>query len=83
MLPTGPNTHGVAGEVIDVASSSFSVRDLDNDEHSIAITSDTVIRDMDQTVSVGELVPGNRVVVIGAPNPNGQVEARFIRVFPQ
>lgn len=76
-----PNTHGVTGEVIDVANSSFSVKDADNDEQSIAVTSDTVIREMNETVSVGELEPGSQVVVIGAPNPNGQVEARFVRVF--
>jgi RNase P/RNase MRP subunit p29 len=83
IAPRGPNAHGVTGEVIDVASSSFSVKDPDNDERSIAITSATVIRDMDQTVSVGQIAPGSRVVVIGAPNSNGQVEARFVRVFPQ
>jgi hypothetical protein len=81
-LQRGPNAHGVMGDVIDVASSSFSVTDSDNDEHSIVITSDTVIRDVDQTVSVSEIAPGSRVVVIGAPNADGQVEARFVRVFP-
>lgn len=83
MLTRGPNTHGVAGEVIDVASSSFSVKDPDNDERSIAITSDTVIREMNETVSVGQLQPGSQVIVIGAPNADGQVEARFVRIFPQ
>lgn len=83
MAPRGPNTHGVMGQVIDVTSSSFSVKDPDDDERFIIVTSGTVIRDMDQTISVDAMTPGNRVVVIGAPNSNGQVEARFVRVFPQ
>jgi hypothetical protein len=81
MMQHGPNTHGVAGEVIDVASSSFSVKDPDNDERSIAVTSGTVIRDMDRTISLDQIQPGSQAVVIGTPNPNGQVEARFVRVF--
>ncbi len=80
--PRGPNPHGVMGDVIDVTSSSFSVKDMDNDEHSIAVNSGTVIRDLGQTVTVDQITPGSHVVVIGAPNPDGQVEARFVRVFP-
>ena len=82
MMQRGPlNPHGVAGEVIDVGSSSFAVKDADNDERSIAVNSGTVIREADQMVTVDQIAPGNQVIVIGAPNVNGQVEARFVRVF--
>ena len=82
MVQRGPwDTHGVAGQVIDVSSSSFMVKDPDNDERSIAVTSGTVIRDTNQVIPLDDLAPGYQVVVIGAPNPDGQVDARFIRVF--
>jgi len=74
--------HGVAGTVIDVSSSGVSVRDDDNDEQSVVIASDTIIKKMNTTISLGDLATGDRVVVIGAPNSDGQVEAHFIRVFP-
>lgn len=76
------NMHGAAGTVIDVSDSGMSVKDDDNDEQSIIVASDTVIKKMNATVSLGNIIIGDRVVVIGVPNSNGQVEARFIRVFP-
>jgi hypothetical protein len=71
------------GEVMDVTSSSFFVKEADTDERIIVINSGTVIRDRDQTISVNAVLPGSHVVVIGVPNPEGQVEARFVRVFPE
>ena len=58
------------------------MKDDDNDEQSVIMASDTIIKKMNATVSLGDIVVGDRVVVIGAPNSNGQVEAHFIRVFP-
>ena len=77
------NTHGAAGTVIDVSGSGLSVRDDDNDEQSIMVASDTVIKKMEATINLGDIMTGDHVVVIGSPNSNGQVEAHFIRVFPE
>ena len=76
------DVHGAAGTVIDISNSDISVRDEDNDEQSVVVASDTVIRKIDRTISLGDVAVGDRIVVIGAPNSDGQVEARFIRVFP-
>ncbi len=76
------DAHGAAGTVIDISSTTFSVKDSDNDEQSIAVVSDTIIKKMDTTIPLNALIVGDHVVVIGAPNAGGQVEARFIRVFP-
>jgi hypothetical protein len=75
------NAHGVAGSVIDVSSSTISLRDNDNDERSVVISSDTVIRKMNSTISVDMINVGDTITVIGEPNTNGQVSARFVRVF--
>ena len=76
------NMHGAAGTVIDVSSAGMSVKDDDNDEQSIIVASGTVIKKMDATISLSTITVGDRVVVIGTPNSNGQVEAHFVRVFP-
>jgi len=75
------NDHGVTGSVIDVSSSTISIRDNDNDERSIAVSSDTIIKKMDNTISVDMINIGDRIAAIGEPNENGQVRARFVRVF--
>jgi hypothetical protein len=75
------NAHGVTGSVIGVSSSTISLQDGDNDERSVAISSDTVIRKMDSVISAGMISVGDKIAVIGEPNENGQVRARFVRVF--
>ena len=75
------NAHGVTGSVIDVSSSTISIRDDDNNERSVEISSDTIIRKMNDTISIGTLSVGDNIAVIGEPNGNGQVHARLVRVF--
>ena len=70
------------GTVIDVASSSIAVRDGNNDEASVVVSSDTVIRYLGETIGEDGVVVGEGVTVIGQPNESGQIEARFIRGFP-
>jgi hypothetical protein len=75
------NMHGVAGEVIDISSSSLSVKDFDGDEHSVAIFPDTAIREDNRMITMGDVRAGDMITVIGSPNGAGQIEARFVRVF--
>ena len=75
------NAHGAVGLVISVASSTISIRDDDNNERSVAISSDTVIRKMNDTISIDMINVGDNIAVIGEPNGNGQVHARLVRVF--
>jgi len=75
------NTHGIIGTVIGVASTSIVVRDSDNDEQSVQILPDTIIRLMDKTIDVGGVAVGGAVAVIGEPTSAGQIGAHFIRIF--
>lgn len=77
------NQHGAVGVVIDVTSSTIATKDLDGDEESVMVATDTVIREMNRTVTLGDVVVGDGITVIGAPNDQGQIYARFIRVFPE
>ena len=86
MMGMGPaqappfNPHGVVGEVIDIGSSSLSIKDSDDNEQSVFVASATPIREMNNTISLSAVEVGDQVTIIGEPNDNGQVEARFIRV---
>lgn len=84
LVPSGPapiGDHGITGSVIDVSTSTISVQDQNNNEHSITIASGTVIRETNNTIQISDIKIGDQIVVIGEPNPQGQVLARFIRVF--
>jgi hypothetical protein len=82
MVAHGPMTmHGVVGSVINVGSSTLDVRDSEGDEESIVIVSGTPIREMGNDISAGDVENGDFVTVIGDPNGDGQIMARFIRVF--
>lgn len=74
-------THGIAGTVIDIAGPNITVKDQNNDEESVEVSSDTVIRRMSATIDEDGIVIGDSVTVIGEPTDAGQIEARFIRVF--
>jgi hypothetical protein len=74
--------HGVAGNVIDVSSATIAVEAADGDEQSVLVLPTTVIREQDDTITVGNMAVGDMITVIGDPTTEGQIEARFIRVFP-
>jgi hypothetical protein len=78
----GGDAHGAAGTIISISNAAFSVKNENNDEQSVVMASDTVIKEMDATISPSKLSVGDHVVVIGMPNVEGQVEAHFIRVLP-
>lgn len=79
--PPPMNQHGTVGVVIDVGSSTIATQDLDGDEESVVVATDTVIRDMNRTVTIGDIAVGDGITVIGEPNNHGQIYARFIRIF--
>ena len=79
--PMPMNPHGIAGMIFDISSTTLSVRDPQGNEESVVVSGDTIIRETNETVSVSELAVGDQVAVIGEPNDQGQIRARFIRVF--
>ncbi len=80
-MPPPISSHGIAGSVIDVSDSVIAVKDFNNNEQSVQIMPDTVIRKMGDTITAADVDIGDRIAVIGAPGPTGRIEGRFIRVF--
>jgi hypothetical protein len=73
--------HGVTGEVLQVMSSTISIKDSRGNEDIVAVSSNTPIREMDTTVTIDDIDEGSGITVIGEPNGAGQIQARFIRLF--
>jgi len=77
-----PNPHGTEGKIVDVSLPTFVVAGQNENERTIMIGDDTIIRDGAATVSTDDLAVGKYVVVIGAPGDDGVVDAGFVRIMP-
>lgn len=76
------NPNGAIGKIISVNLPTFSVEEPNNIEKSVVITDDTITRLMHAPADTSMLTPGTFVVVIGDPNTQGQILAKFIRIIP-
>lgn len=81
-MPVPVVMHGLAGTVVVVTPPTITVEDLQNNEQSVVVATGTIIREYGGTIALGSIAAGDQVAVIGSPNADGQVVARFIRVFP-
>jgi len=75
--------HGTVGTIIDISSSTVSIKGQDGIERSVVIDGDESVRKGGSNISFSDLKVGDNIAVIGGPNEKGQIEGRFIRVFPQ
>lgn len=73
-------SHGTFGEIIQLDESGFVVQGRDDMEVVVATSTATIIKNGRETVSDG-LKVGDRVVIIGAPDEQGKIEAKLIRIF--
>lgn len=77
-----PNAHGAVGKIIKIELPTVIVQDRDNTEKTILIKNDTQIQSARNSITTNDLKIDDFVVVIGDPNNQGQIEAKFIRVMP-
>ena len=77
-----PNSHGAIGKIIKIELPTIIVQDKNNTEKVVLITGDTQIEKVRDSIAAENLAINDFVVVIGSPNSQGQVEAKFIRVMP-
>jgi hypothetical protein len=76
------SAHGANGKIISINLPLVVVADFDHTEKTVRITDDTTTRKMRDTISANDLEVGSYVLVIGTPNDNAEIEAKFIRVMP-
>lgn len=72
--------HGAFGEIIEIKDNSFVVKGRENAEKVVITNQETTITKGRKTIKDGLRV-GDRVVIIGSPNDEGQIDAKLIRVF--
>lgn len=72
--------HGAFGEIIELSDSGFVIKGRGDIEKIIITSEETVIKMGRETVE-DRLQVGDRVVIIGSPNEEGQIEAKLIRTF--
>ena len=74
-------SHGAFGEIIQINDSDFVIKGQSDLEKIIVIKEDTILEKGRMAIKKDDLKVGDQVVVIGSPNEQGQIEAKFIRIF--
>jgi hypothetical protein len=69
------------GRVIKVALPDIVIQGRDNFEKVIIVGNDTSIAMMRQTIQPADIKVNDAIIVIGEPNNQGEIEAKFIRVM--
>lgn len=77
-----PNAHGATGKIIKIELPNVLLQDRYDLEKIIKIDPDTKIQEGRFDVDANELKIDDFLVIIGAPNSNGVIEAKFIRKIP-
>lgn len=77
------NPHGLDGTILSVDKNTLVIKDGDNNEKTVIIPPQTSIRQNFQNLQPADLKTGEEIVIIGEPNPQGQINAKFIRVLNQ
>lgn len=75
--------HGVSGSIMDINLPVLTIKGFDNIEKMVLLNEETLIRRFEETLKPEELKINDVVTIIGAPNNEGQIEAKFIRVLPE
>ena len=74
--------HGTFGKVIKVDPEDLVVQDQNGAEKIISVSSTTVMRNLQNIISIKDLKIDDGVVIIGEPAASGTIEAKLIRVLP-
>ncbi len=80
--PMFPMEHAIFGKVISMSTSTMVVQGKEGIEQSVTMASSTEIRAGRETIAIKDIKPDAEVAIFGAPNEQGQIEARLIRVMP-
>lgn len=75
------NPHGVGGEILSISGDTIVIKDKNNQESSIRVSDATIINRGEETITLGDLAVGNKIVVVGKPQDDGVISAHLIRIF--
>jgi hypothetical protein len=81
-LPGSFDPHGAAGVVIsNDGQKRMIIKGPDGSEKIIIFSTTTEVQDGPIGINPADVPEAGRVVIFGNPDDNGQIEAKFIRVF--
>lgn len=75
------SAHGTFGSIIKIDGATLIVKGSDTVEKTILVSDATTITSRREIILISDLAVDDRVAVIGSPNEQGQIAAKFIRVF--
>lgn len=81
-LPRG-NGRGISGTISLLDSTAFALKQSNGNAISIIASSATKVTKGQTALHYSDLKIGDRVIVQGAPTPDGEVQAASIQVTPQ
>jgi hypothetical protein len=74
--------HSIRGMVLRVGANQLFLRRPDGrGEGRVVVTAQTIFRERGQQIGLADIHPGDRVIVIGVPRPDGALEAAAIAVL--
>jgi hypothetical protein len=83
-LPMPPDnfmeSRGIFGEIIKI-NGDLVIRGKDNMERVVILSASTLIERGRESIKKEDLKIGDKIVVIGSPNEQGQIEAKLVRIF--
>ncbi|MBI4991681.1 MAG: hypothetical protein HZB99_00485 [Candidatus Harrisonbacteria bacterium] len=75
------NAHGTFGSIIRIDGSTLIIKGKGEVEKTVLVSDKTTIDSRRESLKASDLKVDDQVVIIGSPNDQGQIEAKFIRVF--
>lgn len=75
--------HGVLGSILSISGNDLAIKGSDNNEKTVVVSDDTTIRQNFQSLKLSDLKANDSIIVIGDPDDQGRIEAKFIRVLNQ
>jgi hypothetical protein len=77
-----PGGHGAEGTITDVTLPTFRIVDENHPEETVRVSDGTLIRGSKGNVASTTLATGQNVIILGTPDSQGVINAKFIRITP-
>ena len=74
--------HGFFGTLLKVDGDNMVVQGPDNIEQTISVSGTTTVMGAGGNLKISDLKIGSRLDAIGTPDNQGNIQAKFVRVFP-
>ncbi len=76
------SAHGAAGKIVSVSLPTFIIEDPNGTEKTVLVGTTTAIRQMRESATPTDIMPGEFAIVLGSPDAQARIEATFIRLMP-